>query len=537
MLRVSTFKELLHEASRFYGDQPFLADDEALGHVSYAEMLQFAAGLEKQFEELGIPVGASVSTLFHNCGISVLLFLSVIACRRTLVPLDPLSTRSELTFLLEKSQCVAVILDPSHVRSREFGGMRVILITDHRRYFRERLGRVGYSDFARASDTDVPGIIGEIMFTSASTGRQKGVLLSERSLIANAKALAYAYDLSARDRFLTVCPLFHNSGQVFTTLACALVGGSTVAVKSDVGMLHFWHYADKYRANWSLGMTSFLALLLSRKDAPARPETMYGFLIGGSVIDAGLVQRFEKRFGVPVRTIYGLTESTSISTCEWRDPNPRSPGSSGRPLPACVVRIMRHDGNLAAPGEPPFQMRGEIWISGETIFERYVSDPDLSVAKKRDNWLQTGDVGYFDEFGNLFVVDRLDSMIIVGGENVYPAEVERLCSCLPDAEQVVLVGIDHEIWGKELVLVYRARRGTDPDFGAWHRILTETISSAKLPQTYVDICDLGLGEFPRKGSGKIDRSAIANLLQTKIRRASVGENAEERETIPVRLGK
>jgi len=515
MLQVRTFRHLLVEAAARFGDQQFLIDDHALGAVSYADLLRFASGLEAQFNECGIPIGAPVATLFHNCGIAALLFLATLASRRVLVPLNPLSTKYELDYVLDRARCVAVIADPAHAKCNDFGDRRTISVPDHRDYFATRCATPARMtvdlDDPEATDT----FVGEVVFTSGSTGRPKGVVLSERSLLADALALGVAYDLRSTDRFLTVCPLFHNSGQVFTTLACALAGGSTVAIKSDIGMLHFWSYVHKYRAHWTLGMTSFLAMLLSGPDAPSSARSMRGVLTGGSAIDGSLVKNFELRFGAPVRTVYGLTETASISTCEFANPSPRSVGSSGRPLPICKV-VIDSGAGCPAPFAPPVpRQQGEILISGDNLFEGYVGDAELTRSRKRDGWLHTGDVGYFDANGNLFVVDRIDSMLIVGGENVYPAEVEKLCTFLPGAAQIVLTGVDHPIWGKELVLVYKAGNGATPSVGSWHRILAEQLAAAKIPQRYVSIRDLGLEDFPRKENGKLDRTAVALLLRSQ----------------------
>jgi long-chain acyl-CoA synthetase len=515
MLKATTFRELLHSAGVQYADKPFFIEDEFLGGVSYSDLLKFALGLEGQLDALGIPRGAPVASIFNNCGLAALTFLAVIAARRLYVPLNPISTKMEIDDMLDRSGSKAVIIDPRHARSDDFGDRMVVRIQDHRSYLSERCAGEDITS-KRIVEGPVDGLVGEIVFTSGSTGRPKGVVLSEQSLLANAQALAGAYDLSGDDRFLTVCPLFHNSGQVFTTLACVLVGGSTVAIKSDVGMLQFWRYVDRYRAHWSLGMTSFLALLLAKRDGPREWTAMRGLLTGGSVIDAGLIQQFESRFGIPVRTVYGLTESSSIATCEYLDPEPRSLGSSGRALASCDVRIGPDPGSLATSTDPKSHERGEIWIAGATVFDHYIGDAAMTDFRKHGDWLRTGDLGYFDESGNLFVVDRVDSMLIVGGENVYPAEVEKLCTLLPGAAQIVLAGIDHPIWGKELVLVYKPTEETTPQVGSWHRVLTERLAAFKIPQRYVALRDLDLADFPRKENGKLDRPSIATLLKARF---------------------
>lgn len=512
MIKASTFRGLVTEASLRFGRLPFLIDDQQLGTVSYSDLLRFYNGLDRQFNELGIPPGAHVATLFHNCGIAALLFLGIIASRRVLVPLNPLSTAYELTYALDRAQCTAVIVDPTHAKSSDWAGRRALPVPDHRAYFAECSSAdtsVNPREEVGASD-DL--LVGEIVFTSGSTGRPKGIMLSERSLLANASALASVYSLQREDRFLTVCPLFHNSGQVFTTLACALTGGSTAAVKSDLGMLNFWSYVDRHRPHWAFGMNSFLAMLLSRQESPNNPGSVRALLTGGSAIDGSLVQRFESRFGVPVRTVYGMTETSSISTCEYLDPEPRSLGSSGRPLPGCEVRIDGTSTSAMSSGIAGDSQQGEILISGANLFEYYVGDPELTLRRKSGGWLRTGDVGYFDKKGNLYVVDRIDSMLIVGGENVYPAEVEKLVTLLPNAAQIVLAGINHPIWGKELVLVYKTTDDTVPPTGVWHRIFAGQLSSAKIPQRYVSVRDLGLTDLPRKENGKLDRQAVAALL-------------------------
>jgi acyl-CoA synthetase (AMP-forming)/AMP-acid ligase II len=511
---VDTFSDLIRQAGAQFGGEKFLLDDDSLDCVSYAELQEFSTGLERVLTQHGIPPGAAVATLFHNCGMAAMLFLATIANRRVLVPLNPLSTGYELDYILSQSKCVAVLYDPAHTKARNFGGLITLPIPDHRQFFAEcRKAREPGADVEPLDSTDA--FAGEIVFTSGSTGRPKGVVLSEGNLLANAGALATVYDLRSSDRFLTVCPLFHNSGQVLTTLACSLVGGSTVAIKSDVGMLHFWHYVDKYRPQWSLGMTSFLALLLTRNELPKNPE-FRALLTGGSAIDGALIERFESRFGVPVRTVYGLTETASISTCEFLDPSPRSIGSSGRPLPMCQIRI-------EAPEEAPHTSSptGEILISGPHVFREYVGDPELTQHRKPDEWLRTGDIGYFDAQGNLFVIDRMDSMLIVGGENVYPAEVEKLCSMLPGAAQIILTAVEHPIWGHELVLVYKTDAGVTPSMASWHRIMAAQLSAAKIPQRYVSLAELGLNEFPRRPNGKLDRPALASQLARRDATAKV----------------
>src|SRR5690348_16601115 len=151
MLRVKSFKDLVATAAREFGGRPFLIDDDLLGTVSYSRVEQFAIGLEHHFDELGIPVGAPVATVFHNCGLAALLFLAVMASRRMLIPLNPLSSRDELTYMLDRAGCVAVLFDPAHSRVPDTGmGERSrVAIADHRSYVDER-SMQGLDDASRS---------------------------------------------------------------------------------------------------------------------------------------------------------------------------------------------------------------------------------------------------------------------------------------------------------------------------------------------------------------------------------------------------
>ena len=409
MLRVRTFRQLIHGASDCFGERPFFVDDRFLGTVSYTDLLRFSSGLEIQLDALGIPVGARVATLFNNCAMAALLFLGVIASGRVLVPLNPRTTRDELEYVLDKVACAAVIVDPVYATTRNYGGRTTIPVPDHHQYFARRYAeRAAGSNVSRVANS-MGFLSGEIVVSTGSSTRPSGVVLSEDSLICSAAALAEVYELRSADRFLTVCPLFQSNGQVFTTLACALTGGWTVAVDPDLAMRHFWGHVEKYRPSWSFSTPALLSALLADPEEPTYQAPTGGLLVASSASDATLVRRFETRFRIPVRMVYGRSETASISTCEYLDPEPRSLGSCGRPLPICRVRIDEKsisDSHRHGSGE---HRRGEILISGANVFDGYVGNPGLSACRKCDGWLRTGDVGYFDELDNLFIVDRLDS--------------------------------------------------------------------------------------------------------------------------------
>src|SRR5262249_29344761 len=154
-----------------FGSHPFLIHDDTLGRVSYTDLLRFCRSLDRQLTELGVPVGAYVGTIFHNCGLAALLFLAVIATRRVLVPLNPSSSKAEIDYMLGCADCTAVIFDPSHTKTSDFGVRRSIAVSDHHRFFTEQCTGSGLHGADPGDSAEAPRFCGEVVFTSGSTGR------------------------------------------------------------------------------------------------------------------------------------------------------------------------------------------------------------------------------------------------------------------------------------------------------------------------------------------------------------------------------
>ena len=179
----------------------------------------------------------------------------------------------------------------------------------------------------------------------------------------------------------------------------------------------------------------------------------------------------------------------------------------GRPLPICEVRVTI-EGKPAPRGTP-----GVIEAAGPNLFDRYLNQPELTAQRLRGDWLTTADVGYLDEAGNLFVVDRVDTMIIVGGEKLYPWEIERLVPGLKGIAEAAAIGVPHEVLGTEVVLVYRAEAPAAGGPTAWKDVLGRELSRFKLPRRFIEISELGLTALPRTVSGAIDRPALGQAVE------------------------
>lgn len=503
---VASLWALVERGAAEYGSalfiEPMAADARP---VSYRDLADIARSLATYLDEAGAEAASRVAVCLHNSPLAQCLFIDIIAAGRVLVPLNPGMAAAEISSVLAESDPALVIADASlRRRFAECFDRRACVYVDSEADFLADVTASRPAPVERFAGREATADA-EVIFMSDATGRPKGIVLSHRSLLAGSMAIGQALAMSAGDRFLTVSPLFHTSGQMSTTLAPLWLGGTTTAVRSERALVDFWELVDRFEPQWTFVVNSLLATLVERPRRPAR-SALRGILAGGSRFTADLIRTFESAFDVRVHQCYGLSETAGTITCEYPEEATRSVGSAGRPLPICQVRVTV-DGSAAPPGTP-----GVIEAAGPNLFDRYLNQPELTARRLRGGWLTTGDVGYLDEAGNLFVVDRVDTMLIVGGEKLYPWEIERLVPRLEGIAEAAAVGVPHAVLGTEVVLVYRAAAPAVPGPTAWKEVLGRDLSRFKLPRRFIEISELGLAALPRAASGAIDRPALAQAL-------------------------
>jgi acyl-CoA synthetase (AMP-forming)/AMP-acid ligase II len=489
-----------------FGPAPFIEPMEAdAPSVTYRDLAHIARCLATYLDEADAGPGARVAVCLNNSAVAQWLFVGIIAAGRVLVPLNPGMAVAEVSYVLGESDPALVIAD-SRLRRRLaacFEGLPCIYV-ESEAGFQETVvaSRPAAVERLAVQSTNHDA---EVIFMSDATGRLKGVVLSHRSLLAGSWAIGDALGMSRGDRFLTVSPLFHTSGQLSTTLAPLWVGGTTTAVRSERAVVDFWELVDRFRPQWTFVVNSLLATLVQQPRDRVR-TALRGILAGGSRFTADLIRSFESTFGIRVHQCYGLTETAGTITCEGAEETTRSIGSAGRPLPICDVRVMI-EGQVAPRGVP-----GVIEATGPNLFDRYLNQPELTAERLRDGWLATADLGYLDDLGNLFVVDRVDSMIIVGGEKLYPWEIERLVPKLEGIAEAAVIAVPHRILGSELVLVYRAEASAFPQASRWKDVLGQELSRFKLPRRFIEVSRLGLSALPRAANGAVDRDALGQAV-------------------------
>jgi acyl-CoA synthetase (AMP-forming)/AMP-acid ligase II/acyl carrier protein len=508
--QLSSIGALLDEAARRYADDTFIRPLEAdLAPLSFRDLDAFVRGYEVLLERRGISPGDHCAVVSNNSTTLILQFLAIMATDRVFVPINPHSSSEDIAFITSDSGSRAIIYDSALEEKVSFLPESYEMVPfEEGRAFIETVCGLAAERLTRAS-RPAPGSVAEVVYTTGSTGRPKGVRLTHRNLLADLFGIGQVFGFARRERFLTVTPLFHNSGQITTTLIPLYCGGITTAIRPDMGFINFWHYVDRFEPEWTLVMPAHIALMLDRKESP-RTASLRGILCGGAKLEPQVQLDFERRFGVPIYPNYGLTESASIATLARPGDAVRATGSAGRPLDINQVRI------FVAEREAAVNETGEIRISGDNVFNGYVNLPDVYAEKVKHGWLHTGDLGYADEHGQIFIVDRIDNMVLIGGENVYPSEIERFVPELVGISQAFVLSIADRIMGRELVLVYRLQPGATADPKAWKSYLFEKLVRYKVPRRFIDVRELGLDDFPRAPNGKLLRQRLQVALEAKL---------------------
>lgn len=331
-----------------------------------------------------------------------------------------------------------------------------------------------------------------LVYTSGTTGKPKGAVLTQNAVYWNALNSQAAHELTSEDRVLTDLPLFHVGGLNIQTLPAFHVGASVILhprFKPEAAL----HDMETLRPSINLMVPATMQALINHPDwAGADLSSLRLSMTGSSVIPTHLLQAFMDR-GIPTGQVYGATETCPVAICLGRDYAQEKIGSCGKPALHCEARIIKSDGNEAAPGEP-----GEIQVRGQNLFSGYWNDEDSTFATMDGDWFKTGDVAHMDADGFYYIDDRTRDVIISGGENIYPAEIENVITALNEIHECAVIGKPDERWG-EVPIAFLVTDGSENIDTAWlFSRLENQLAHFKIPKE-VTIVD----ELPRNVMGKI----------------------------------
>ncbi len=328
-------------------------------------------------------------------------------------------------------------------------------------------------------------------------------MLDQSNLIAMCRSVIDAFAMTDADHSLLILPLFHVNGIVIGTLSPLLAGGrATIAGRFSPKT--FFDRVEQSRATYFSAVPTIYTMLCGLPDDVKPDTSSVRFAIcGAAPASVELLEQFESRYGIPIIEGYGLSEGTCASTVNPLN-GKRKAGTVGLPLPGQTIRLVDPNGEPVSDGEA-----GEVVIKGPNVMRGYLNRPEETAKTIVDGWLHTGDVGRFDEDGYLMLVDRAKDMIIRGGENIYPREIEAVAHQLPQIAEAAVVGRPDPVYGEEPVLFVSLHPGKQLSVELIDEHLRESLSKYKLPVEITILDDL-----PKNAVGKIAKPSLRQRLTT-----------------------
>ena len=464
--------------------------------LSYAELDDATARVAGLLRQRGIEPGDRVGIMLPNVPEFAIVYYGVLRAGGIVVPMNVLLKQREVAFYLGDPEAKLVFAwhqfaDAAEQGAAEAGAECVLVEPEAFSRLLESTSPVVEMVERAAEDTAV------ILYTSGTTGKPKGAELTHSNLAINADVMKQVFSISPEDVIFGALPLFHAFGQT-CALNTAVSAGAELVLLARFDAGRALEAMERYGVTVFEGVPTMYSALLHH---PERERFDVGALrlcvSGGAALPVEVLRSFEHAFGCVILEGYGLSETSPVASCNHPD-RERVPGSIGTPLEGVEMRIVDEDDNEVAQGEV-----GEIAIRGHNIMKGYWERPEATAEAIRDGWFHSGDMGRVDEDGYFYVVDRKKDMIIRGGYNVYPREVEELLYEHPQIREAAVLGVPHDDWGEEVgaaVVLEPGEEVSPEEISAWVR---ERIAAYKYPRVV-----WFLDELPKGPTGKIVKREI-----------------------------
>ena len=506
-------RELVENQAEKYKDKPFLywQDDT----VSYSQINELTNKVANFLYDLGIRKGDKVSVYLPNMPEYVYLYLGIPKIGAVTGPVNALFKPREVKFVVGHSEAKALVTIPKLMPlvngiKKDLPNLKHVIVIGE-----PVEGTLNFTELMNKASAEAPPAVeideredsAAILYTSGTTGFPKGVLQTHFNIRRNAEMIKDFLKAGEDYRFMLILPLFHVNAQIVTIMGPFTIGASCILTPGFSAQTH-WETVAKYKASTFSCVPTVLSILLRMPHENLDLSSLKFIICGAAPLPVEVFREFEKTFNCKIVEGYGLTEGTcasSVNPLPTETEDKRKIGSIGIPLPGNEMKIVDNDGNDVPPNT-----KGEIIVKGDNIMKEYFKNPEANAETLKGDWLYTGDIGYMDDDGFFYITDRKKDMIIRGGENIYPREIEEVLYSHPDVSLATVIGIRDKIYGelpKAFIVLKEGKSVSDEEIIEYCK---KNLADFKVPK-YVEFRD----DLPKTPTGKIMKQPLREEEEAK----------------------
>ena len=495
-------RTIRHYVDRRAAEQPdatWLIAPETGATMTFAQLQRNSQDLAHFLMGAGLKKGDKVALMLHNSYQTARLLIGVMYGGFMVAPLNLLAQPSQLSYVLQHSDTRIIFTSAEFAERLEVAlegidhGITIIAIDPDATTLFEH---------AHLPDTPLPDVSETddalLMYTSGTTGKPKGCVLSNRSVCAGGEFTSSAHELTAKDRVLCAMPLYHINGQIVTTVA-PLVHGGSVVMPQRFSVSNYWELVARHQCTWINVVPTIIAYLMNAptpKDKGLDVSRVKFCRSASAPLPPELHRAFEDKFGIGIIETFGMTETNAPCFTNPYDPKKRKIGSPGTAWGNEAKVIDPATGKEQPRGTP-----GELMLRGDNVMTGYYKDPENTAkALEPDGWLHSGDLGYMDDDGFVFVTGRIKELIIKGGENIAPREIDEALLKHPAVLEAAAVGIPDANYGQEIMACVILKPGMECSVETLTAFSVQELGKYKTPKVIKFV-----SELPKGPSGKVQR--------------------------------
>ncbi len=474
--------------------------------ITYSELNKQVDCVAFNLAANGINKGDKVALILGNCPEFVISYYGILRAGAVVIPINPIYTKDEISYILSNSEAKAVIANfelEAIIDSLKMECKQIEILY----YVGSNKAEFNWEQLIefRLKDYEYPLITEEdlavILYTSGTTGKPKGAMLSHRNMASNAESIVKLVEFQKEDRILAVLPMFH----IFCLSVCInapIMSGANIVIAQKFIPNEIIHTIFNEKVSLFVGVPTMYSFLFQLKDYTAEHfKTIRACLSGGAPLPDELIQRFEEKYQVTILEGFGCTE-TAPATAFNPINGKRKRGSVGINIPNVYNMIVDPNGDELPRGEV-----GELIVKGPNVMLGYLGMPEATSFAIKNGWFHTGDLAKMDEDGYIFIVDRMKDLIIVGGYNVYPREVEEVLYQHPAVVEAAVIGITDPVFGEQ-VKAFVVCNDESVSAAELIQFCSVKLAKYKAPRA-IEI----ISELPKNSTGKILRRAIRESVE------------------------